>query len=359
MQPFLISSFQARFQLRSVSSAAQQQVSVEPVSLQLGADASGSFYLRGCAAFAVVLPDGRPCIARRELFRGSLVLGEPGSEERVRGRLSVLRLLCALAVHTHAMGREAKERLGLGGLQSRSVSEEAGEPVGYPRRTPEDTIALIGAMRNLRLAETHTPAKSGASGRVAGRYILLEELAETNTSIVYLAKDMLDGEKKVVKQHDDPDRFHRELRALALVGRQSAHMLSLLDVLPEELKLVLPRLDPLEWDTIAGHEDLVRDVMRTLLGALADLHAAGLCHGDVKPSAVMCSPKDGEDKDVPAYLVVDLDLSGPSTEKFSGGDYCGTEGWIPYDTTDYATYSAAQLDLVCGSAGVLRVSNPF
>ncbi|HVJ18650.1 MAG TPA: sigma 54-interacting transcriptional regulator [Polyangiaceae bacterium] len=86
--------------------------------------------------------------------------------------------------------------------------------------------------------------------------------------------------------------------------------------------------------------ELALVVARDVSGALADLHALGLAHGDLKPDNIVIEERDG--RPVAARLV-DLGLSGPSEESVPRG---GTRGYLaPEVFVAGATSDARQRDL--------------
>lgn len=277
---------------------------------------------------------------RCELFRIPLELGPPGKFSRVSGRLQVLQHLCALALFAHEMELEVTAAMKQGGVPSGAVervSAGSAAPADHVRgrQIPDHIFSALSAM------ETHTPAK--LQGRQS-RYELLEVLGETRTSTVWLARDRQTGKTWAVKEHDEEERFLDELLALYAAHGASAHVVQLQDVVRSCRLIVLPLLSPARWDRISSNCSEVLGVMRTLLAGLSDLHACGLSHGDVKDSAIMVL---GSGSGGRTYVLTDLDLSGPADTLFRDGAYCGTEGWIPYDTTFFVPHTAAQLDLVC------------
>lgn len=111
---------------------------------------------------------------------------------------------------------------------------------------------------------------------------------------------------KVITETRDmePHNPHREAKILLTLLRKGNRIIPLLDTFrdhEQRLVLVFPYM-PLTLATLLDRKETlaegrIRSIFRDLLSALADIHAQGIIHRDVKPSAILLSSPDG-----PAYL---------------------------------------------------------
>jgi Nif-specific regulatory protein len=154
--------------------------------------------------------------------------------------------------------------------------------------------------------------------RFAGRYQLLRSLGQGGMGTAWLALDLSNGTECVLKRLDPavlrlaPDSLRREFELLARVRHPSVVAVHELGFAPdgspyltmEYVPGVSADLAERTWDTAA-----LCFVAAQVAQGLEALHAAGVVHGDLKPSNLLLLPaRDG--KDLPAGVrLVDFGLA--------------------------------------------------
>jgi serine/threonine protein kinase len=203
--------------------------------------------------------------------------------------------------------------------------EEAGRktpPLGSaPSRRGGVLRRLLDGLRG----ETPRPHSLEPSQRL-GRYRLLERIGQGGMGVVFAAEDESLGRRVAVKTVAEPDasargRFRREARAAAAVnhpnvcqvyeiGEDRGQLFIAMELLDGE-----PLSDRLARGTLPVAEAV--DVGRSILSALAALHAAGVVHRDLKPSNVFLSPH--------GVKVLDFGLARPLPSDLTRSLEAGTE----------------------------------
>ncbi len=188
--------------------------------------------------------------------------------------------------------------------------------------------------------QVDSPGRDPLLGRVVGRrYRVLARIARGGMATVYRAEDTRLGREvalKVMHPHlaesaDFVDRFHDEARAAASL--QHRHVVAVHDA-GEDDDVVWLAMELLPGRTL---RDSLRergaftpaetfDVMQALLLALADAHAEGLVHRDVKPENVLLA-RDG------TWKVNDFGLArAAASSRTATGSLLGTPEYIAPET---------------------------
>jgi hypothetical protein len=143
--------------------------------------------------------------------------------------------------------------------------------------------------------------------RIAGRYVVLEEIGRGGMGIVWLAEDRTIGRRVAIKQLHVPAGVPPEERAVfeARVLREARAagrlndpgIVTVHDVVQEDgdtyivMELIeAPTLSDLVTRGGPPPPDTVARLAEQLLAALEAAHAAGVVHRDVKPSNIMVLP---------------------------------------------------------------------
>jgi eukaryotic-like serine/threonine-protein kinase len=175
---------------------------------------------------------------------------------------------------------------------------------------------------------------------LAGRYAIERLVAVGGMGRVFQARRLSDGHKVAIKVLQA--RLARDQRCRRLMRRE-AHALMIAEH-PHVVKLIehgetrsgLPYL-VLEWlpgrtlhSLVAEEAPLpagrIEHIFTQLLATLADLHARGVVHADLKPENVMLvRGKDGREE----VVLFDFGVSSVGKEHFAfPGEVCGTPGYL-------------------------------
>jgi len=175
---------------------------------------------------------------------------------------------------------------------------------------------------------------------LAGRYVVLRELATGGMSTVFLAEDIKHNRNVAIKvlRPDltatiGSDRFLREIEIAA--GLQHPHILPLYDSGSADglLYYMMPYVEgDTLWDRMRRSGTLpVRDAVRitsNILSALEYAHRKGIVHRDIKPSNVLISASGGH------AMVADFGIARAVSEAAGEGltitgAAIGTPGYMP------------------------------
>lgn len=184
------------------------------------------------------------------------------------------------------------------------------ESVLHPSSSDERDLAALRArlgvteqdhelMQHL-LRQHHADARPGTAAPVEARYRFLRVLGEGGFGRAYLARDVVTGDDVVVKvvfgAGDGADALREAAMARAVA---SPHVVRVLDVVHGRGQgyVVMEHAEGgsladllARRGTLPLHE--ATRVLRQLLRGLADAHARGIVHGDVKPENVLLA-RDG------------------------------------------------------------------
>lgn len=220
-------------------------------------------------------------------------------------------------------------------------------------RYPSDQVRCANARHTGRLLTLDEPPAvidassdpSGSGSRIGtlvdGRYLLLGLLGGGAMGVVYRAHQRLAGREVAIKvvdlvnaaPHERVElgaRFLREVKALARL--ESPFIARFIDsgALPDgSLYFAMERVGGESLDKVLLIEgrlspDRVLLLARQLAEALAQVHAAGLVHRDVKPANLMVS-RDADGRDL--LKLVDFGIAGIARPKAGGPlDAPGTFG---------------------------------
>ncbi|KAI1046516.1 hypothetical protein LB505_011804 [Fusarium chuoi] len=158
---------------------------------------------------------------------------------------------------------------------------------------------------NLACQPTSTPTPSppheeeeGDSGIRIGPYGNCRPVSDGATSEVFRSGDR--ALKVIVTQHIAPHNPQREAKILKGLREPCIPLLGTFRDQEQRFVLVFPFMPYTLADLLANGPlplDAVRSIFRDVLHALKDIHAQGIIHRDIKPSAVLLSSPTG-----PAYL---------------------------------------------------------
>ncbi|MEA3201858.1 MAG: eukaryotic-like serine/threonine-protein kinase [Thermoplasmata archaeon] len=154
--------------------------------------------------------------------------------------------------------------------------------------------ALRAATSRLVLASHESPARADPAPLGPGRFRVERELARGTFGTVLLAQDVTTGRRVALKRPHAGGEGHFDEEARALRKVQSPRVVPLVEVVQSDAESLLV-LDYMPGGDLAtllrteGPLPVARAVALTedLLEGLAAIHAAGLAHGDVKPSNVL------------------------------------------------------------------------
>jgi tRNA A-37 threonylcarbamoyl transferase component Bud32 len=144
---------------------------------------------------------------------------------------------------------------------------------------------------------------------IGGRYVVLDELGRGSSAVVWRAEDRVTGRQVAVKElqlagrRSPEERLslrERLLQAARATGRiDYPGIVTVHDVVSDhDVEHIVMELveAPTLADTVAAggplSDDRATALARALAAALCAIHAAGLVHGDVKPSNVLLGPGD-------------------------------------------------------------------
>ncbi|MCC7327500.1 MAG: serine/threonine protein kinase [Burkholderiales bacterium] len=187
---------------------------------------------------------------------------------------------------------------------------EAYAPLRYVRVTIATVMVLLvltagwAAWSTLALARlTAKPA----AGRRIGAYRLERELAEGGSATVHLARHALLKRPtaiKILKRHMATDelsaRFEREVRLVSEL--QHPNTIEIYDYGHTNdglLYYAMEYVDGLSLDALLAREptlplERIRHIVVQVCAALAEVHAKGMVHRDIKPQNVMVCERGGE-----------------------------------------------------------------
>ncbi len=200
---------------------------------------------------------------------------------------------------------------------------------GSPTEGPPPTADPITRVDRLQAPDSARPAPLTGPLR-GGRYRLLHVLGEGGMSVVYAAWDTLLQRPVAIKElrlevAASAAAVEREARVLAAIRHKAVVTIHALHTDDGAPFLVM------EWVDGTTLERLLRehppslaeglDILRRTADGLDAVHAAGLVHGDVKPSNVLID-RAGDVK------VADVGLV-PFLERMEAGEILGTPTYMP------------------------------
>jgi serine/threonine-protein kinase len=187
---------------------------------------------------------------------------------------------------------------------------EAYAPMRYVRHTLAGVLALLVITAGWAMWSTLTLARLArdpAYGRRIGAYRLERELAQGGTSTVHMARHALLKRPtaiKILKRHLASDevaaRFEREVRMVSELRHPNTIEIYDYGQTPDGLLYyAMEFVDGLTLEKlVAGMGALPLERMRHIIlqtcAALAELHAKGMIHRDIKPDNVMVCERGGE-----------------------------------------------------------------
>jgi hypothetical protein len=163
-----------------------------------------------------------------------------------------------------------------------------------------EVFRVLSAMRGFATVDATGVALRARQQPIEHGYEILHELGRGSYGVVYLARDRaLDREValKVVREDRFPggearERFLREARTLAKLEHPNVVRIHSVDEADGRLRLSLERVEGKTFEQyVKDHGPMppqaVARIGAELCSALEAIHAAGLVHGDLKPSNVM------------------------------------------------------------------------
>lgn len=194
---------------------------------------------------------------------------------------------------------------------------------------PPPTGDPVTRVDRLRSPDSSRPAPLTGPLR-AGRYRLLHVLGEGGMSVVYAAWDTLLERPVAIKElrfevAASAAAIEREARVLAAIHHKAVVTIHALHTDDGPPFLVMEWIDGTTLDRLLREAPptlaTALDILRRTAGGLDSVHAAGLVHGDVKPSNVLIDA-EGEVK------VADVGLV-PFLERMESGEILGTPSYMP------------------------------
>jgi len=174
------------------------------------------------------------------------------------------------------------------------------------------------------VTDDHFPRQPELSGKLA-RFRLVRKLAETNTSVVYLAEETDLGNRSVAIKVIVPALARDEILRAASLDHHNIVPVHFAQTDGELLYLVMPYVDGPNLRELLtnGPLDLSWTVhmIREVAAALDFAHAAGVVHRDVKPSNILVDRQSGR------VLLCDF---GIAAHAFTGAGRAGvgTPGFV-------------------------------
>lgn len=207
---------------------------------------------------------------------------------------------------------------------SRDGSDGPGPPDGPPpTSTPVTRVDRVRSPDSTRPTALTGPLR-------AGRYKLLHVLGEGGMSVVYAAWDTLLERPVAIKElrlevAASAAAVAREARVLAAIRHKAVVTIHALHTDDGPPFLVMEWVDGTTLEKLLRTEPpslaAALEILRGTAGGLDAVHAAGLVHGDVKPSNVLIDAA-GEVK------VADVGLV-PFLERMEPGEILGTPSYMP------------------------------
>ena len=159
-----------------------------------------------------------------------------------------------------------------------------------PRWLTDQIVKLVADRVDL---EFETVAEMLLETPARHRYILLERLAATGHSVVYIGVDRVLAREVAIKIHQNEGEYasHRVMvEARALSGADHPNIVQIHDVGERDGWLFsvteLCEHDLQSWCVSAGWSEILARILEVGAG-LAHLHAIGTVHGDVKPMNIL------------------------------------------------------------------------
>ena len=186
------------------------------------------------------------------------------------------------------------------------------------------------------------------SERFAGRYLLLRPLGRGGMGEVFLARDLTDGAECALKRLTvapgdlPPDALAREFEALTRVRHPEIVAVHELGWAPDGTPYITMEFVPgLPADRALARGDFAAliFVAARIAHGLEALHAAGVIHGDLKPSNVLVVP-GGAAAALPASVRL-LDFGLAALLGRDSGGHRGTPGYAAPEVVRGAAPSAA------------------
>jgi serine/threonine protein kinase len=214
--------------------------------------------------------------------------------------------------------------------QTGTTSGRAGRERLTAGRWPPPITAAVEEHPSRPLRSHYLPPVARRPPPVAGRYVLLEEIGRGGHGVVHRALDLHTRRQVAAKVVRDPDPdalvrlVHEQaqrvlhphvLAPLGWAAEDGVALIAMELVLGGSVRDLLRRTGPLPPADVAR-------LLAQLLDALAAVHAAGLVHGDVKPSNLLL--RAGPRRHL---LLADFGVSARSGDPLSGP--AGTPTYLP------------------------------